>query len=333
MIKKRKNSFLKKINKFKNKKILVVGDIMLDEYLWGEVERISPEAPVPVVNVEKETKIPGGAANVVNNLLGLGAKVYLSGIIGNDDSGKDIKKYFTKRDVNLSGLISVTGRLTTLKTRIIAHSHAHDQQIVRVDKESTEPLSNDVIKKIIKYVDSIINKIDGIIISDYGKGVIIPALIDDIIKKANKSKKIIAVDPKVEHFFQYKNVSLITPNHFEAGNAINIKIKNQKDVIKAGKKIMTMLNLDSLFITQSKDGMTVFQKKNQPAHISTHAKKVYDVTGAGDTVISAAVMSLVSGCTYEEAGALSNYAAGIVVGEVGTTIITLSKLKTKLNEK
>lgn len=329
MIKRRKNLFLDKIQKFVNKRVLVVGDIMLDEYLWGGVERISPEAPVPVVSVEKETKMPGGATNVVNNLLGLKAKVYITGVIGNDDSGKYLKRYFNKNIADLNGLIIEPARPTTLKTRIIAHN----QQVVRVDKESIDPIKSKTVRDIIKYVKKVIKQIDGIVISDYGKGVIVPDLIKEIISLANKNDKVIAVDPKIEHFFQYRNVTLITPNHFEAEKALNIKIKTQDDVFKAGREIMKKLNLSSLFITQSKDGMTVFQKNKNPIHSPTHAKKVYDVTGAGDTVISTAVMALVASCTYEEAAALANYAAGIVVGEVGTTIITLSKLeKALMNE-
>lgn len=326
MIKQNKDKFLKQIQNFTEKKILVIGDIMLDEYIWGGVQRISPEAPVPVVMVEKETKIPGGATNVVNNLLGLGAKVFFSGIIGNDDSGDFLKKYFNKKNIDLSGLITIPGRPTTVKTRIIAHN----QQVVRVDKEITDPISKQAINEIIDYVKNIIKNIDGIIISDYGKGVITPDLIEDVIKTANKNNRIIGVDPKVEHFFQYKDVTLITPNHFEAERALNIKIKNQDDIYKAGKQIMKELNLNLLFITQSQDGMTVFQKSKHPAHIHTHAKKVYDVTGAGDTVISAALMALVSGFDYIEAAELANFAGGIVVGEVGTTIITLKKLQSAL---
>ncbi|MBU1075790.1 MAG: D-glycero-beta-D-manno-heptose-7-phosphate kinase [Spirochaetes bacterium] len=329
MIKNSKNKFLEQIGDFNGKNVLVIGDIMLDEYIWGSVERISPEAPVPVVFVEKETRIPGGATNVVNNLVGLGAKVYISGIIGNDDTGSYIRKYFNKKNVELSGLVVSYDRPTTLKTRIIAHN----QQVVRVDKESSEPVNKPLINEMIAYVKKVISRIDGIIISDYGKGVIVPDLIEKVITIANENKKVIAVDPKIEHFFQYKNVTLITPNHFETERALNIRIKDQNDINNAGKEILKQLNLQSLFITQSKEGMTVFQKGKPPAHIPTHAKKVYDVTGAGDTVISTALMALVSSFSFEEAAMLSNYAAGIVVGEVGTTVITLKKLKEALKSE
>ncbi len=326
MIKKRKEYFLEHIEQFKSKHILVIGDIMLDEYLWGNVERISQEAPVPVVRIEKETKTPGGATNVVNNLLGLKAKVYLSGVMGDDVSGEFLRTYFSKKDVDISGIIIDKSRPTTLKTRVIAR----DQQVVRVDKECDESVSKEIIKKIIAYTQNKIQEIDGIIISDYGKGVIVPDLIENIIDQANKNKKIIGVDPKIEHFFQYRNVTLITPNHFETERALNIRIRNQDDVYDAGQKLMNKLNLESLFITQSKDGMTICQKNKKPASIPTRAKEVYDTTGAGDTVISTAVLALASGLNYEEAAILSNYAAGIVVGEVGTTIITFDKLKKAL---
>ncbi len=326
MQKKKKNYFLENIKRFKDKQIFVVGDIMLDEYLWGNVDRISPEAPVPIVKIENETKAPGGASNVVNNLIGLGAKVYLSGVIGNDQSGEFLKKYFSKKDVDISGVVIRKDRATTVKTRVIAH----DQQVVRVDKESVEPIHREVIDQILGSIKKIIKTIDGIIISDYGKGVIVPDLIEKLITLANDNKKVIAVDPKIEHFFQYKNVTLITPNHFEAEKVLNIKISDQEDVHKAGKQIMKELDLKYLFITQSKDGMTVFRKNKQPANIPTHARIVYDVTGAGDTVISTAVLALVSGLGYEEAAMLANYAAGIVVEEVGTTAITIEKLKRAL---
>ncbi len=326
MQKKRKNYYLENIKRFKDKQLLVVGDIMLDEYLWGTVDRISPEAPVPIVRTENETKVPGGASNVVNNLTGLGAKVYLCGVMGNDQSGEFLKKYFSKKDVDISGVVIQRDRPTTVKTRVIAH----DQQVVRVDKESVEPISREVISQIAGFVKKIIKTIDGIIISDYGKGVIVPGLIEKLITFANENKKIITVDSNIEYFFQYKNVTLITPNHFVAEKFLNIKISNQEDVHKAGKQIMKELDLKYLFITQSKDGMTVFQKSKQPANIPTHARIVYDVTGAGDTVISTAVLALVSGFSYEEAAILANYAAGIVVEEVGTTAITIEKLKRAL---
>lgn len=329
MIKKNKHLFLNKLAEFKKKKILVIGDIMLDEYLWGSVDRISPEAPVPVVLVNRETRVPGGATNVVNNLLGLGAKVFICGVIGHDMQGKYLINFFKKKNVDVSGIFISDLKPTSLKTRIIAHN----QQVVRVDKEDSEPIDNKCVKKILQYVKKNITAIDGIIISDYGKGVILPELIENIIRIANKHNKIITVDPKIEHFFQYKNVTLITPNHHEAEKAMNIRIKNQLDIERIGRLIIKKLHLKSLFITQSKDGMTVFQKGCRPQNIPTHAVKVYDVTGAGDTVISTATMSLVSGFDYKQAAGLSNYAAGIVVGEVGTTIITLDKLERALQNE
>ncbi len=329
MIKSIKNILLEKIEEFKKKRILVIGDIMLDEYIWGDVSRISPEAPVPVVSVTKETKTPGGATNVVNNLKDLGAEVFISGIVGKDDAAKFIKKYLIKKKVNIDGIFEDKDRKTTLKTRIIAHN----QQVVRVDKENTEPINQEFVKKIIAYVKKIIKNIDGIIISDYGKGVIIPEVIEPIIKLANKYNKIISVDPKIEHFFYYKNVTLITPNHFEAAKAINKKLKNQDDVFEAGKYIMKKLNLKSLFITQSSEGMSIFEKGKKPSHIPTSARKVYDVTGAGDTVISTATISLTTGLDVEKSAILSNYAAGIVVGEVGTTTISFDKLKKALESE
>ncbi|MDD5065873.1 MAG: D-glycero-beta-D-manno-heptose-7-phosphate kinase [bacterium] len=329
MIAKNKGIFLEKLKKFNDKKIMVIGDIMLDEYLWGSVERISPEAPVPVVLVDRETRMPGGAANVVNNLIGLGARVFLSGVIGDDSNGKFLQKFFNSRNINTSGIFIDVNRPTTQKTRIIAHN----QQVVRVDKENIQKIDSGIIRNMILYIKKTLKDIDGIIISDYGKGVIIPEVINEVIKAANTGKKVIAVDPKIEHFFQYKNVTLITPNHYEASKAMNQSIRNQEDVYRIGKLIMSRLKLRSLFITQSRDGMTIFQRGKAPKHIPTHAKEVYDVTGAGDTVIATSVMGLVSGLDYEQSAALSNFAAGIVVGEVGTTPITIEKLARALNNE
>ncbi len=324
-----KDEILKSINEFKTKNILVIGDIMVDEYIWGSVNRISPEAPVPVVLANKETKIPGGATNVVNNLVGLNTNVFIAGVVGVDENAKFLKKYLKKKKVNIDSIFTEEGRYTSLKTRIVAHN----QQIVRVDKETIKPISKESVKKILNFVKQNIKNIDAIIISDYGKGVIIPEVIEPIIKYANKYNKIISVDPKIEHFFYYKNVSLITPNHFEASKALNIKLTNQEDVYQAGKKIMKRLNLQSLFITQSSDGMSIFVKNRKPKHIPTSARKVYDVTGAGDTVISTATAALSTGLDFEKAAILSNYAAGIVVGEVGTTTISAEKLRKALENE
>ncbi len=329
MIKSIKNILLEKIEEFKKKRILVLGDIMLDEYIWGSVSRISPEAPVPVVLVEKESKIPGGATNVVNNLADLEVNTYVCGIIGKDASGKFIKNYFKKKKVNIDGIIETPERATTRKTRIIAHQ----QQVVRVDRENSIPVSDSIIKRIVNYVKDIIKYIDAIILSDYGKGVIIPPIIESIIELGVKHSKIITVDPKIEHFFYYKGVTLITPNHNEASQALGIKIKTQDDVYNAGKMIMKKLNLKSLLITQSKDGMTVFQRGKSPRHIPTNALQVFDVTGAGDTVISTATAALTTGLGIEESAILSNYAAGIVVGEVGTTTISTKKLISALKKE
>jgi len=329
MIKKHKEYFLDNLTRIKNKKIIVIGDVMLDEYIWGSVERISPEAPVPVVKVEKSSKTPGGAANVVNNLIGLNASVYLFGVIGNDTSGKFLKKYFTKQKVDISGLLVDENRNTSLKTRIVAHN----QQVVRVDREDTFPISKKITNLILKNFRKLIDSVDGVLISDYGKGVIIPDLIEPIIEISNRKRKVIVVDPKVEHFFYYKNVTLITPNHLEAGESLNLKLRTEEDCKKAGLKILKKLNLKSLFITRSKDGMMVFERGKQPKNIPTNAKKVYDVTGAGDTIVSTAIIAIVSGFNFEEAAVLSNYAAGIVVGEVGTTVITFDKLQNALKNE
>lgn len=317
-----KNLFLETIKNFENISILVIGDLMVDEHIWGEVERISPEAPVPVVNVKKITKVPGGAGNVVNNLSEMGIKTFVCGIVGNDHNGDFLKKFFKNKNVDVQGIFVSDNRPTTVKTRVIAHQ----QQLCRIDKEISSPIEKDTVKKILKFVEKVIKNVDAIILSDYKKGVLIPEVITNIINIANKNSKIISVDPKVEHFFYYKNVSFITPNHHEASEAVKKKINSQEDVYKIGKYIMKKLNLKSLIITQSKDGMTVFAKNKKPVHISTNALQVFDVTGAGDTVISIATASNAAGLDIEKSAILANYAAGIVVGKVGTTTVTKNEL-------
>jgi D-beta-D-heptose 7-phosphate kinase/D-beta-D-heptose 1-phosphate adenosyltransferase len=324
-----KARLLELVNKFSGVRVLVIGDLMVDEHIFGEVNRISPEAPVPVVLVKKVNRVPGGAGNVANNLNQLGVNTYICGVIGkNDEYGKFLIKYFKKNGINSDGLFFSDKKGTIVKTRIIAHQ----QQLCRVDREDSLPIDEKMVKEIIKYVKRIIKEIDAILLSDYRKGVLIPALITEIIKIANDNSKIISVDPKVEHFMYYKNVDLITPNHYEASDGIKMKINNQEDVYKVGKVIMKKLNLKSLIITQSKDGMTVFEKNKKPRHIPTNALQVYDVTGAGDTVISVATASLAAKANILESAILANYAAGIVVGKVGTAPVTKNELLTVLEK-
>ncbi|MDP8266117.1 MAG: D-glycero-beta-D-manno-heptose-7-phosphate kinase [Candidatus Aceula meridiana] len=336
--------FNKIIASFKNKKILVVGDVILDQYIQGSVSRISPEAPVPVVLQDGHPHYtPGGSANVANNLSRLGAKVVLVGRVGQDREEKILKKELRRRKIDVRGLFIDKRIPTALKTRIIAQH----QQLVRVDREDTRDLGPDgVNRKIFNFIEKKIDSFDAIIISDYGKGVVTKDLVTRVCKLAIQNKKIITVDPKVEHFHYYSKVTAITPNKNEAQNAIrdiiitqtkgrslNIKkdkLQTLKDVQKAGKAILSHLKLESLLVTLGDEGMYLFEKGNEPFHIETKAKEVFDVSGAGDTVISVFTLSLASGATKREAAFLANCAAGVVVAKTGAVAVSPQEILNQL---
>ncbi|MBU1006848.1 MAG: D-glycero-beta-D-manno-heptose-7-phosphate kinase [Candidatus Omnitrophica bacterium] len=320
----RKENFKKIISKFSKANVLVIGDLILDEFLWGEVSRISPEAPVPVVWVKSESFIPGGAANVANNIHALGGKVYLTGVIGKDERGRTLTEELRKKGINIQGIIVDEERPTTLKTRVIAHH----QQVVRIDKEKKEVLSSGIIGRIISYVRGIIKDIDAIIIEDYGKGVVTPELLHEILKMAKRYKRIVTVDPKEEHFHYYKGVTAITPNCHEAAQAVGIKPQgvDSDSIVKIGKALLGKLKCKAVLITLGEHGMRLFEEKGRVTHIPTFARDVFDVSGAGDTVIGAFTLALASGADMAHAARISNFAAGIVVGKVGTAVVTQKEL-------
>jgi D-beta-D-heptose 7-phosphate kinase/D-beta-D-heptose 1-phosphate adenosyltransferase len=315
------------INTFKQKNILVIGDLILDHYIWGRVDRISPEAPVPVVEVTRESLMLGGAANVAHNVVSLGGKAAVVGINGKDIAGESIVDMLAQKGVNCDGIF-VSHRPTTVKTRVIAHN----QQVVRFDREDRKYVEGKTLKSVIDYVNSVYADYDAIIISDYKKGVISSQLIKNILKSAKTKKSrrtgsgmFVAVDPKVGHFYFYRGVSLITPNVMEASIGSAVEIKDEKSLIKAGRVLLKKLGCKAVLITRGEQGMSLFEK-NRVAHIPTVARKVYDVTGAGDTVISAFALAYVSGATMEQAAEIANHAAGVVVAEVGTAVATPEQL-------
>jgi D-glycero-beta-D-manno-heptose-7-phosphate kinase len=320
-------AFKKIIPKFSKAKILVIGDLILDEFVWGEVSRISPEAPVPVVWVKSESFMPGGAANVANNIASLGANVYMAGIVGNDERAGILKEGLMKKGINIDGVISDDSRPTTLKTRVVANHH---QQVVRIDREKIDGISASVLDKIIAYAKDIIDEIDAVIIEDYGKGVISAKLLREVLSIAKKKKKIITVDPKEEHFAYYKGVTALTPNHHEAGRAIGIKPKDSENILKIGKALVEKLKCEGVLVTLGENGMQLFQKNGAITHIPTVAQEVFDVSGAGDTVISVFTLALALGVDMKDAAYISNIAAGIVVGKVGIAVITQKELIERL---
>ncbi len=334
--------FKKIVLKFSGAKILVIGDLMLDEFIWGDVERISPEAPVPVVWAKKRTYAPGGASNVASNISSLGARVTLVGVIGKDLNGETLKSEFKKRKIDTSGIFIQTARHTTLKTRIIS---GH-QQVVRLDWEDRHPVSKEVELKIAGFIGKNIKKYDAIIIEDYGKGVITAGLLAEMKSMIEKHGIIVAVDPKEEHFDYYDNLTVITPNRKETENAIRyLKIKGRRkldisddnlisdcQINLAGEELRRCLNLEALLITLGEQGMRLFEKGKAPHHIPTVAQEVFDVAGAGDTVISVFTLALSQGASMLEAAYLSNFAAGIVVGKLGVAVTDQKELTSCLNK-
>lgn len=310
------------IQSFSNYKVMVIGDIMMDQFLWGEVSRISPEAPVPIVRVEKETFLLGGAANVVNNLLGLRGQVLLAGVIGSDGMGRKLLRRLQSLGTTTEGIVVEEGRPTALKTRVIAHQ----QQVVRVDREKVAPILPETQSALLRLLRKNLSQIQGIIVSDYGKGVISQDLMTELKKIAGEHSLPILVDPKPQNMGWYHRVSLITPNHIEAGLAVGKKIESKEDLLRVGTELLKKTKCESVLITRGQQGMTLFSKKNKIEHIPTVAQKVFDVTGAGDTVIATLILSLVGGMNIIQACMAANYAAGIVVGEVGTAAVKANDL-------
>ncbi|MFA4982076.1 MAG: D-glycero-beta-D-manno-heptose-7-phosphate kinase [Candidatus Omnitrophota bacterium] len=312
----------KTIMGFKKVKVLVIGDLILDEFLWGDVSRISPEAPVPVVWVKKESYMPGGASNVANNLRSLGANVSLIGVVGDDDRGAVLKGVLSQDGIDTTGIFKDESRPTILKTRVVAQH----QQVVRIDKERAESISEEIVQKMIRRIGNVIRSVDAVIIEDYGKGVITPKLLSKVIPLAKKYKKIIAVDPKEENFKFYKGVTLITPNNHEASKAVGFEIKDDKSLVSAGRKLLSKLKCGIALITLGENGMAVFQKAKPMKQIATVAQEVFDVSGAGDTVIASYTLSLASGLDPVQSAHVANCAAGIVVGKVGIAVVTPGEL-------
>ncbi len=308
--------------RFVDARVLVVGDLMLDMFVWGEVSRISPEAPVPIVQVREETQLLGGAANVVNNVAAMGAKVLVTGVIGNDAGGRQLVSLLRKASVPTEGLIIESDRPTTVKTRIIAQN----QQVVRFDRENSQPLQKDSLERILSYIEDNLPRIDAIIISDYAKGVVSPEFMDAIRSLDAASHIPVTVDPKVQHADLYRKVSMITPNHHEASQMSGVQIKDEATLAEAGRSLLTRLDCQTVLITRGKDGMSIFQRDGDAKHIPTVARRVFDVTGAGDTVIAAITLGMTSGLSVVDAARLANLAAGIVVGELGTATAPLERL-------
>ncbi len=315
------------ISRFKECKILIVGDLMIDRYLWGTVDRISPEAPVQIVLVKDESVTLGGAGNVVNNLISMGARVWAAGVTGKDDNGGLLSRKLNELGVDSQGIVREENRQTTVKTRIIAAN----QHVVRIDRESREkikPSTEDYIKKFLKKK---IPDVDLVMVSDYGKGLVTESLMAEIVQIVKKYDKKVIVDPKGLDFSKYAGASLITPNKKEASHVSGIKILDNLTLNSAGLHILEKTDMGSLLITCGKDGMVLFERDKKPYKISAKARQVFDVSGAGDTVIAVLGLAIALGISLKSGAAIANTAAGLVVGKVGTATISQKELADALN--
>ncbi len=298
---------------FQEKKIAVIGDVMLDHYLWGKVERISPEAPVPVVDVETEEYRLGGAANVVYNLKALGAIPFPIGITGNDIYAEQIYAILQELEIESEALFKDTSRPTTRKSRIIAHH----QQVVRIDYESRADCAEELEDKIIDNFRKSLSDLDGVIVQDYNKGLLTPRIIKEVIKIASVAGIPVAVDPKFKNFFNYRNTAIFKPNISELQKNTGLPIETAEDLDKAARVIMTKLDPEYLVITRGEKGLVIYTRKGKRYDIPTFAQEVFDVSGAGDTVISTLTLGLCSGVDIEKAAEIANHSAGAVCGKVG----------------
>ncbi len=319
-----KHRLIELLNSFRHKRIAVVGDVMLDEYLVGDVNRISPEAPVPIVNIHSESIRPGGAANVANNILSLNGEPVLLGVIGKDIAGSRLRKEIKRYGME-TFLVEDKTRFTTVKTRIIAHH----QQIARVDKEIQETVKDSTNDRIISYLKKIIGELDGIIMEDYNKGLLNARLIREIVDIGNRYGKVVTADPKFDNFFEYRDVSLFKPNEREVESILGMKI-DDGNLDGVESVLLERLNDSPVIMTRGELGMVVFESARKAFIIPTNAKEISDVTGAGDTVIAVATLALVSGANVKESAVLANNAAGVKVSKFGAVPVTFEELKEAL---
>ncbi len=310
------------IQGFKNRRVLVLGDLMLDKYIWGSVSRISPEAPVPVVEVRKSTTALGGAGNVAHNLQALKAAPLMVGVVGDDEEGRWIKKNVPDG----RGILLDPERPTTVKTRIIAQH----QQVVRVDQEVKQAIPSETEDRIVRFIRK--EDIAGIIVSDYNKGIVTKSMMDRVLSHAAEKRIPVFVDPKVENFSLYSPVTFISPNHHEAERVVRHPCRTDAEVEQAGREIMEMISCLYLIIKRSEQGMSIFERGKKPVHIPTIAREVFDVTGAGDTVIATAALAMLGGMSVKEAAVMANAAAGVVVGKIGTAVCTPEELLAAIAE-
>jgi D-beta-D-heptose 7-phosphate kinase/D-beta-D-heptose 1-phosphate adenosyltransferase len=316
------------IESLPNRRLAVIGDSMLDRFLWGRVDRISPEAPVPVVRLESETTKLGGAANVAANISALGAHTVLFGLCGLDEAAVRLKALLAERGIDPAGLIETEARPTTIKTRILAHN----QQVVRTDREDDRPVEGDLVENLAERLAGL-GPFDGYIISDYGKGLLTDEALEVFIAVGRKAGRPLVIDPKKGDYRQYRGATSLTPNQKEAEQACAMSITGEASLRSAGRKLLERTEAEAVLITRGEHGMALFEKQGAEHHLPTEATTVYDVTGAGDTVIAVYTAALSAGAAFAEAADLANHAAGLAVRELGTATVTADQLAAALNEK
>lgn len=309
-------------------RVIVVGDLMLDRFLWGSVTRISPEAPVPVVRLHSESVTLGGAGNVARNLRSLGASVDLVGVLGRDPGGEQFRESLREADMDDGAILEAAGRSTTVKTRVIAHH----QQVVRIDRESTDPLPPGAEDAVCRAVLDRLPGAGALLVSDYDKGAVSPGILRRILPAAASAGVVISVDPKPPNYDHYKPVTVITPNAHEARMMAAPRARGEEGLLEAGEAILVRLGCRAVLLTQGEAGMTLFQASHPPLHIPAIAREVFDVTGAGDTVISALTLAMVAGASPEEAAILANAAAGCAVGKLGTAVVGPEEISRALRD-
>lgn len=305
--------------------VLVVGDAMVDHFIWGRVSRISPEAPVPVVDVQKDNILLGGSANVMNNIRAMEGRVYGVGIVGADEMGEKLIEALREQGIDTEGIVAERGRTTTVKTRIVAHG----QQVVRFDRESRREATHKSVQRMIARIRELLPLLRAIVISDYNKGAVTKELIEGIRQLTASREIIVCVDPKRIDFSFYRGADIITPNHYEVERALGLEVSPPRDYRYIGEEIIKRYGFEAVLVTRGEEGMSLFEKGSRVAH--THfpadAKEVYDVTGAGDTVIGVFSLAMAAGASRREAAYLANKAAGIVVGKTGTATVSREELK------
>ena len=308
---------------FPRTKVAILGDIMLDRYVWGDVNRISQEAPVPIVEVRRESARFGAAANVAENVASLGARAILVGVVGDDEAGRELLSLLTSRGVDVDCVVTELDRPTTTKLRVIAHS----QQVVRADSEVTTDVTGEVEARVLDGLRRALADSDVLIVSDYGKGVVTQTTIAAAISTARDLGKMICVDPKESHFASYVGVTAITPNQKEAGAAVGATITDENSLLDVGWRLQKQLEAGCVVITRGEQGMSLFMSGGEFVHLPTVAREVFDVTGAGDTVVSVLAIALAAGASMEEAAIIANHAAGLVIREIGTASVGLDAIE------